>query len=60
MVLGEDVYSKLTNVKRLVDEISARPATVRAINIKDRHAFKTDMDDEARRHMFPQNVRLAS
>jgi GST-like protein len=60
MVLGEDVYGKLTNVKRLVDEISARPAAVRAINIKDRHAFKTDMDDEARRHMFPQNVRLAS
>jgi GST-like protein len=59
MVLGEDAFAKLPNLKRLVDEISARPAAVRAIAIKDKHAFKTEMDDEARRHMFPQNVKLA-
>jgi len=59
-VLGEDEWAKLSNVKRLVDEISARPAAARAVALKDRHVFKAEMDDEARRHMFPQNTRLAS
>jgi GST-like protein len=59
-VLGEDAWAKLPNLKRLVDEISARPAAARALAIKDRHAFKTEMDEEAKRHMFPQNVKLAS
>jgi GSH-dependent disulfide-bond oxidoreductase len=30
----------------------------RAAALKDRHAFKTEMDAEARRAMFPQNERL--
>lgn len=58
-VLGEDEWEKLPNVKRLVDEISTRPAAARAIALKDRHVFKAEMDDEARRNMFPQNARLA-
>jgi GST-like protein len=55
-VLG-DHAAKLTNVKRLVDEISARPAAQKAIALKDRYAFKTDMDEEAKRAMFPSNYR---
>jgi GST-like protein len=55
-VLGEEAYGKLTHVKRLVDEISARPAAVRALAIKDRHAFKAEMDDEARGNMFRHTV----
>jgi len=58
-VLGEEETAKLPNVKRLVDEINARPAAARAIALKDMHIFKTEMDDEARRYMFPQNARLA-
>ena len=58
-VLGEGAFPKMPNLKRLVDEISARPAAERANALRDRHAFKAEMDDEARRHMFPQNVRLA-
>jgi GST-like protein len=50
----------MPNLKRLFDEISARPAAVRANALKDRHAFKTDMDAEARRNMFPQNVTFAA
>jgi GSH-dependent disulfide-bond oxidoreductase len=50
--LGEETWAEFPNVKRLVDEISARPAAARAIALKDRHAFKTEMDDEARGHMF--------
>lgn len=51
-VLGEPVAAKFANVKRLVDEISARPAAARALALKDRHAFKTENDEEARRAMF--------
>jgi GST-like protein len=51
-VLGDDVYAKYPNVKRLIDEISARPAAARAIALKDKFTFKADMDDEARHIMF--------
>ena len=59
-ILGEDAWSKFANLKRLVDEISARPAAVRAVQLKDRFAFKSEMDDEARRHMFKHLERRAS
>jgi GST-like protein len=54
-ILGEEEAGAMVNLKRLVDEISARPAAGRAIAIKDRHAFKAEMDEEARRNMFPSN-----
>jgi GST-like protein len=57
-VLGPQAWDTLPNVKRLLDEINARPAAQRAEALKARHAFKTEMDDEARRAMFPQNARL--
>jgi GST-like protein len=57
-VLGDDAWAQLPNVKRLFDAINARPAAQRAAALKDRHAFKTEMDDAARRAMFPQNERL--
>ena len=56
--LGADAWDKLPHVKRLFDAINARPAAQRAATLKDRHAFKTEMDDAARRAMFPQNERL--
>ena len=59
-VLGEDAWTRLPNVRRLLDEISARPAAVRAEALATKHAFKAEMDDEARGFMFPQNRRLAS
>ena len=52
-VLGEGAWDKFPNLKRLVDEISARPAAQRAMALKDRHKFKTEMDDEALHAMFP-------
>jgi GST-like protein len=51
-VLGEGAWDKFKNLKRLTDEISARPAAARALALKDRHKFKTEMDDEARNAMF--------
>ena len=51
-VVGEGAWDKYKNLKRLVDEISARPAAPRAIALKDKFAFKSEMDDEARNYMF--------
>lgn len=58
-VLGDGAWEKLPHVKRLLDEINARPAAQRAEALRARHAFKTEMDEDARRAMFPQNARLA-
>ena len=51
-VLGEGAWAKFPHLKRLVDEINARPAAKIAGALKDRHAFKTEMDDDARKAMF--------
>ena len=51
-MMGDDAWSKFPNVKRLIDEISARPAAQRAVALKDKFTFKAEMDDEARGHMF--------
>lgn len=59
-ILGKDAWEKLPNVGRLLDEINARPAAQRAEALKARHTFKTEMDEEARRAMFPQNARLST
>lgn len=58
-VLGQDAWAAMPNLKRLFDEISARPAAERANALKDRHAFKTEMDAEARRHMFRHTAQTA-
>ena len=59
IVRGENTWRDMPNLSRLVNEINARPAAERANALKDRHTFRTDMDDEARGYMFPQNTRLA-
>jgi GST-like protein len=51
-IMGEDAWGRFPHVKRLHDEIAARPAADRAVKLKDRFAFKAEMDDEARRNMF--------
>ncbi len=51
-VLGDTAWDELPHLKRLFDLINARPAAERAAQIKDRHAFKSDFDDEAKRFMF--------
>jgi GST-like protein len=56
-VVGEAALKELPNVKRLVDEINARPAAIRAEALKTKHAFKVDLDDEARRNLFRHVVK---
>ena len=59
-ILGADAWEKLPHVKRLLDEINARPAAQRAEALKTSHAYKTEMDDDARKVLFPQNARLVA
>jgi GSH-dependent disulfide-bond oxidoreductase len=59
-ILGDGGWASFPNLKRLHDEISARPAAGRVNVLREKHAFKAEMDDEARRHMFPQNARLTA
>jgi GST-like protein len=51
-IMGDGAWDRFPNLKRLHDEIAARPAAARAIALKDKHTFKAEFDDEARRHMF--------
>jgi GST-like protein len=59
-VLGEDAWNKLANVKRLFEEINGHPAAARVNALKEKHAYKTEMDETARNFMFPQNVKKAA
>jgi GST-like protein len=56
--LGAQAWEQLPHVKQLFDAVNERPAALRAAALKDRYAFKTELDDEAKRAMFPQNERL--
>jgi GST-like protein len=58
--LGAEAFDRLPNVKRHLDAINVRPAAQRAEALKTRFAFKAEMDDDARRMMFPSNARLAA
>jgi GSH-dependent disulfide-bond oxidoreductase len=51
-ILGDDAWGSFSHLKRWFDVISARPAAVRANALKDKYAFKAEMDAEARRQMF--------
>ena len=51
-ILGDDAWAKLPNLKRLVDEVSARPAAERALALKDKFTFKTENDAETIGHMY--------
>src|SRR6266704_3871972 len=52
-LFGPEAWARYPRVKRLVDEISGRPAAERAAALATQYAFKQENDDEARRHMFP-------
>lgn len=59
-ILGsEAAWERLPNVKRLLDEVNARPAAQRAEVAKTQFAFKDVVDEDARRHLFPSNLRLS-
>ncbi len=51
-ILGEGALAEFPNVRRHLDAVGARPAAQRAQALKERHAFKAEMDAEARGFMF--------
>jgi GST-like protein len=51
-ILGDAAFGAFPHLKRWFDLINARPAATRADALKDKFSFKTEMDDDARRHMF--------
>lgn len=58
-VLGiEEPWSQYPNIKRVLDAVNGRPAAAQVLELATRHEFKTEMDEESRRFMFPQNERL--
>jgi GST-like protein len=52
-IFGAEAWTALPNLKRHFDEINARPAAQRAEGLKEKFTFKAEMDEEARKHMFP-------
>jgi GST-like protein len=52
LMMGDDAWTQFPNLKRLCDEISERPAAIRAAALKERHSFHPDFDETARKHMF--------
>lgn len=57
-ILGPDAWTKLPNLKRHFDEVNARPAAVRAEGLKAKYTFKAEVDEDARKQLFPGNARL--
>ena len=59
-VLGADAWAQLPHIKRWFDVINARPAAQRAEKLKEQFEFKTQMDADSLRYLFPSNARLKS
>jgi GST-like protein len=57
-ILGADAWEKLPHVKRLLDEINTHPAAQRAEALSTKFTFKTEVDEQARKMLFPSNERL--
>jgi GST-like protein len=55
-IMGEEHWAKYPSLKKMIDGISARPAAARANAIKDKHKFKTEFDEEAKKAMFGHMV----
>jgi GST-like protein len=52
---SDDPLGPFPNLKRLFQAVDARPAAQRARAVGKDHAFKREMDEEARRALFPSN-----
>jgi GST-like protein len=52
---GSKTLADYPHVKRWFETVSARPAAARALALGADHPWKTEMDEDARRAMFPSN-----
>ncbi len=58
-ITGEAGLSATPHLAAFVARMKERPAVQRALALRERHAFKADLDAAARRAMFPQNEPVA-
>ena len=58
-ILSDEAFDDFPHLKRLVDEINLRPAGQSAVKLAAQHKFKTEMDAESYRYMFPGNPPIA-
>lgn len=54
-VFGEKGLADYPNVARFMADMAARPAVQQALALKAEYTFQAEMDDAARRALFPQN-----
>ena len=54
-VFGSTGLSPYAHVERFMSEMAARPAVQQALAMKAAHSFKVELDQDARRAMFPHN-----
>lgn len=52
-LMGDAAWAKFPHVKRHFDELSARPAAIAAMALATQHAFKTELDADAKAQLFP-------
>ena len=52
---ADDPLAAFPNLKRLFETVDARPAAARAKAVGKGHRFKTEVDEESKRAMFPSN-----
>ena len=52
-VLGEETYDGFANLKRHVETINARPAASRVEELMQRFPFRMDVEEDARKNLFP-------
>jgi GST-like protein len=55
-MLGPQGWENFPSVKRWFDEIAARPAAIRVEALRTQHPYKTDVDADARRHLFRHTI----
>ncbi|WP_445682907.1 glutathione S-transferase family protein [Radicibacter daui] len=53
---GEKGLADYPSVQRFMEQMAARPAVTQALALKQDHSFKSELDAESRRALFPQNA----
>ncbi len=52
---NDDPLAPFPNIKRLMDTVNARPAAAKARAVGSGHTFRKEMDESAKRALFPSN-----
>ncbi|MDB5528429.1 MAG: glutathione S-transferase [Devosia sp.] len=58
-ILGDKGLTDYPKLKDFVDRVAARPAMAGVVALRTKHQFKSELDAESRKAMFPQNSTIA-